>query len=205
MPVIFAKINGIDGDNHSYWKSVKELMTENAIVYKENIGIRNGFIEKLKIALKGFLNKNKLNVDKLRYSKDFKYYSLPDYLREHILEKVRYIIDNNIFKKVVSKNIDLDVLSIALKLPKCIIKMLNDFDFTSRNPKIILIANKPRLLTIPDTVFLVLTYYLGFDVLIFTPTGISNIEYLLNKNIIQVHELGKYRERILIPFFNFVF
>ena len=205
MPVIFAKINGIDGNTRLYWKSIKELMTENTIVYKGKIGIRNSFFEKLKIAFKGFLNTNKLNVDKLRKSKDFKYYSLPSYLREHILEKAQHIIENNIIKDVVSKNVDLDVLSVALKLPNNIIKLLNSFDFTARNPKIIFIANENRLLTTPETIFLVLMYYLGFDVLIFTPTGVSNIEYLLDKKIIQVHEIGKYEEKISIPLFNFVF
>lgn len=210
MPVIFAKVNGINGNgsflsNYSYWKEVKEFMTENAIIYRERINIKNGFLEKLKIALKGFTNNSKLNIEKLRYSKEFKYYNLPDYLREHILEKVRYIIDNDIIKDIVSKNADLDVLGVALKLPKEIIKKLNYFDFTARNPKIIFIANKNRLLTIPEIVLLVLAYYLGFDVLIFAPNGVSCIEYLLNKNIIQIHELGNYKENMSIPFFNLIF
>ena len=196
MPVIFAKVNGMQAkkrfiDRYRYWKEVKEFMTENAIIYKNSISIRTGFFEKFKIALQGFLNKGKLNLEKFRFSKFFKYYSLPNYLREHILDKVKYIIDNDILKNNISKNIDLDILAIASKLPYSVIKKLNEFDFTKRNPKVIFITTKNRLLTASEVIYLVLLYYIGFDVLIFAPNGISNIEYLHNKNIIQVHELGE--------------
>ena len=84
-------------------------------------------------------------------------------------------------------------------------KKLNEFDFTKRNPKVILITSQERLLSVSEAIYLVLLYYIGFDVLIFAPNGISNIEYLLNKNIIQVHELGEYRANAKIPFFNLIF
>lgn len=210
MPVIFAKVNGMQAkkrfiDRYRYWKEVKEFMTENAIIYKNSISIRTGFFEKFKIALQGFLNKGKLNLEKFRFSKFFKYYSLPNYLREHILDKVKYIIDNDILKNNISKNIDLDILAIASKLPYSVIKKLNEFDFTKRNPKVIFITTKNRLLTASEVIYLVLLYYIGFDVLIFAPNGISNIEYLLNKNIIQVHELGEYDGNTKIPIFNLLF
>ena len=210
MPVIFAKANGLPAkkrfiDRYRYWKEVKEFMTENAIIYKNSISIRTGFFEKFKIALQGFLNKGKLNLEKFRFSKFFKYYSLPNYLREHILDKVKYIIDNDILKSNISKNIDLDILAIASKLPYSVIKKLNEFDFTKRNPKVIFITTKNRLLTASEVIYLVLLYYIGFDVLIFAPNGISNIEYLLNKNIIQVHELGEYDGNTKIPIFNLLF
>lgn len=210
MPVIFAKVNGMQAkkrfiDRYRYWKEVKEFMIENAIIYKNSISIRTGFFEKFKIALQGFLNKGKLNLEKFRFSKFFKYYSLPNYLREHILDKVKYIIDNDILKNNISKNIDLDILAIASKLPYSVIKKLNEFDFTKRNPKVIFITTKNRLLTASEVIYLVLLYYIGFDVLIFAPNGISNIEYLLNKNIIQVHELGEYDGNAKIPIFNLLF
>ncbi len=210
MPVIFAKVNGMLSkkrfiDRYRYWKEVKEFMTENAIVYKNYISIRSGFFEKLRIALHGFLDKGKLNLEKFRFSKFFKYYSLPNYLREYILDKVKYIIDNHILKSNISKNIDLDILAIASKLPYSVIKKLNEFDFTKRNPKAIFITTKNRLLTASEAIYLVLLYYIGFDVLIFAPNGISNIEYLLNKNIIQVHELGEYDGNTKVPIFNLLF
>lgn len=210
MPVIFAKANGLPAkkrfiDRYRYWKEVKEFMTENAIVYKNYISIRSGFFEKLKIALHSFLDKGKLNLEKFRFSKFFKYYSLPNYLREHILDKVKYIIDNDILKNNISKNIDLDILAIASKLPYSVIKKLNEFDFTKRNPKVIFITTKDRLLSASEVIYLVLLYYIGFDVLIFAPNGVGNIEYLLNKNIIQVHELGEYDGNAKIPIFNLLF
>ena len=210
MPVIFAKVNGLAEKSnfigrYRYWEKVKEFMTENAIIYKNSISIRTGFFEKFKIALQGFFDKGKLNLEKFRFSKFFKYYSLPNYLREHILDKVKYIIDNDILKNNISKNIDLDILAIASKLPYSVIKKINEFDFTKRNPKVIFITTKHRLLTASEVIYLVLLYYIGFDVLIFAPNGVSNIEYLLNKNIIQVHELGEYVENVRIPFFNLLF
>lgn len=210
MPVIFAKMNGIPGkgsciDSYRYWKEVKEFITENTIVYKNEIQIKVGFFEKLKIALQGFTHKGKLNIEKLRFSKYFQYYSLPNYLREHILEKVKYIIDNNILKSASSKNVDIDILAVVSKFPKKIIKKLNEFDFTKRNPKIIFITDKEKLLSLPEVIFLVLLYYIGFDILIFAPNGVSNIEYLLNKNIIQVHELGSYNTKTKIPIFTLIF
>ena len=83
--------------------------------------------------------------------------------------------------------------------------MLNEFDFTKRNPKIIFIIDKEKLLSLSEVIFLVLLYYIGFDILIFAPNGVSNIEYLLNKNIIQVHELGTYKTKIKIPIFTLMF
>ena len=210
MPVIFAKMNGVPGkgnfmDGYRYWKEIKEFITDNTIVYKNEIKIKVVFFEKFKIALQGFIKKGKLNVDKLRFSNCFKYYSLPNYLREHILEKVKYVIDNNILKSASSKNVDLDILAVVSKFPKKIIKMLNEFDFTKRNPKIIFIMDKEKLLSLSEAIFLVLLYYIGFDILIFAPNGISNIEYMLNKNIIQVHELGTYNTKIKIPIFTLMF
>ena len=210
MPVVFAKVNGVFSDfdyinTHYYWNEVKDYMTENAIVYKNKINIRTYFFEKLRLALSGFLSRGKLNVERLRSSKVFKYYSLPDYMREHILENIKYVIDNKIIKNNISKNTDFDILAVALKLPQNIIKRINEFDFTKRNPKIVFITDRNRILSVSEAILLVLLYYIGFDILIFAPNGVSNIEYLLNNNIIQVHEIGEHRSDVKIPFFNLLF
>ena len=146
----------------------------------------------------GFLdsvfNAAKSGMDKLCVQQFNEYRSRPT----DLLERQARAADNNGARRLF-------ILAIASKLPYSVIKKLNEFDFTKRNPKVIFITTKNRLLTASEVIYLVLLYYIGFDVLIFAPNGISNIEYLLNKNIIQVHELGEYDGNTKIPIFNLLF
>ena len=76
--------------------------------------------------------------------------------------------------------------------------LLQNFDFTKKNPKLIYINPSEELITLEDTVYTVFLNLLGFDVLYFIPTG-YNMEGHLNQKLMEEHQTGEFLYDLQIP------
>lgn len=204
IPVFFSKINGVYKDTYKYWKEIKNLFTKNTVVYRKRRIVHVGLFRKLKIMFSGFIKHNELNIDKVQKSKLYKYSLIRPQIQSHILEKLKFIIDKEIIKGTFTNGVANIIIGVALNLPKNVIRLLQDFDFTKENPKIIYIDNSNKIMKIEDVILLVLLHYLGFDVLIYVPSGLNCIDVNLNANLINEFQLENNVEKIKIPNFFWI-
>ena len=93
------------------------------------------------------------------------------------------------------------IVSVALNLPKEAVRLLQQFDFTKRNPKLIYLITTETLMSPEDSIYVTFLSLLGFDVLFYVPTG-YNIENHFNKKRMEEHQLGDYMYDLQVPDWN---
>ena len=204
LPVFFSKINGITENRFNYWKSIKDLMTKKSILVKKYNIIKLGFFKKLKYRFIACFDKNKLNLERLVRLKDYKYCTLPKPMQDHLLKCIYDIIQNKIFKGTFEYGVEKTIVAVFLSLPSNIMKLIHNFDFTGKNPKLIYISAENVVIPIEDAIILVLLHYIGLDVIIFTPNGTNCMGQYLNEDIINEYQIGNNVENVHVPNFIFV-
>ena len=94
------------------------------------------------------------------------------------------------------------IISTALNLKKDMTRMIQKFDFTKKNPKIIYIHTTEDLISLEDSILAAYLNLVGFDVLFFVPTGYQGAEKYYNKKIMEEHQIGEYIYDLQIPDFT---
>ena len=90
----------------------------------------------------------------------------------------------------------------ALNLSKELLRLIQRFDFTKKNPKLILINTTERVLSLEDSILTAFLNLVGFDILFFVPTGYRCIEGYFTKPFANEQQLGEYLYDLVPPNFS---
>lgn len=201
VPVIFSKICGVKNSNtNDYWASIKKLITPDTIVIKDfpYTASFNNF----KQFAPQFLYNGKLQINKIKSHKDYQYIMLRDDVQQHIFEKIQLLIDEKMIKGTHQTGVEYSIISTALTLDKSIIRLIQKFDFTKLNPKIIFILTGERIFSLEDTITCTLLHLIGFDIIFFVPTGYQCIEQYFSKQFVNEYQIGDYMYDLQVPRFK---
>ena len=199
VPNIFAKINGIkDGDLNKYIKDIKNLIIKDTLVY-EKFPFVNRCSNLSWESIQKFITGNTISFEKLRCSRDYKYSYLNEDTQRLIVEKIQELINLNWLKNTNEFNIYYVLLNTLLNLDKQTLMLLQQFDFTKTIPKIIVIDTDETMADITDCIYLLFLNLVGFDILIFTPTGYRNIENYIKEDVFENHIIGEYIFNVRLP------
>ncbi len=202
IPVICAKVSGVkNSDIVPYWISVKELMTQDAYVIQNVPFIESTAYNPLKEHTTEFFKNGKLQKNKIKNHADYQYRFLREEMQEHMLEKLQILINQALIKGTFQNGTEYTIVATALNLPKDIIRLIQKFDFTKKNPKIIYINTGEKVSSLEDSILIAFLNLIGFDILSFVPTGYQNIENYFNKQLMEEHQIGDYIYDMQIPNF----
>lgn len=203
IPVIFAKVSGVkDGEVTKYWQSVKELITEDTLLIKNAPYIKPPYNSQVKAFVAGFLKNGKLLKQKIKSHSCYKYGILREETQDFIFEKLQIMLDKKLIKGTYENGTEYTIISIVLDLPKDIIRLIQKFDFTKKNPKLIYINAAEAIISLEDTIIVSFLNLIGFDIVFFVPTGYQSIEKYFNNKTIEEHQLGEYLYDLKIPDFG---
>ncbi len=203
MPVIFSKISGVkNGSLPIYWAGIKELITSDTTVIKKVPSITSISPNPLKQFATEFYRNGRLQKTKIKQHKAYKYGFLRETMQDYILEKLQFLIDQRIIKGTFENGTEYTIVSVALNLDKEILRQIQKFDFTKKNPKLIYIITGENVLSLEDSIYAAFLNIIGFDVLFFVPTGYQSVEKYFNSNIIEEHQTGEYMYDLHIPDFD---
>ncbi|NDO47544.1 YceG family protein [Clostridium sp. MD294] len=197
IPNIFAKINGVkEGDISKYLKSISELLTENTIFIKNfpyiaRVGHSPSFAAQ-------FLNKNKIDIKAVKKHSNYRYDFLNLQTQNYILQKAQEMLD---LKWIEAEGVDIEkvILYIILNLDKITLQMIQQFDFTKEIPKVVVVSVNENIATLEDAIYLLYLNLIGFDIVVFTPTGYRNIDKYISKKAFEEYEIGEYLFQMEIP------
>lgn len=96
------------------------------------------------------------------------------------------------------------IVSTALNLPKDLLRMIQKFDFTKKNPKLLFINTTEKILSLEDSILVAFLNLVGFDILFFVPTGYQCIEKYLPTGYVNEHQIGDYLYDLSVPDFHSV-
>ncbi len=77
--------------------------------------------------------------------------------------------------------------------------MMQKFDFTKKNPKIVYISTTEKTISLEDSIIMAFLNLMGFDILFFVPTGYQTIEKYFNSIIMEEHQIGEYKYELTVP------
>ncbi len=204
VPVIYAKVSGVkNGKLTPYWQKVRELKDAGDTLFFSRFPIISptecGKYQNL--ASKG-LKKGKILREEIRKARDYPFGLLRSEVQEHIFDKLQLMLDRRIIRGTFENGTEYTVLSTALGISKDIIRAVQAFDFTKRNPKAVVVSTKDVSPTLEDAILLTFLNEIGFDVVMFVPTGYQLIERFLNDHYPVEHQIGDFVYDLEVPDMN---
>ena len=149
-----------------------------------------------------FWKNNRLQRNEIKNNHTYQYGILRNDMQEHILDKLETLINSKIIKGTFQNGNEYAIVSAILNLDKKIIRKIQNFDFTKKNPKVIYINTSESAITFDDAVILEFLSLVGFDVAFFIPTGYNNIENYYEYPILTEHQMDEDIYDIKLPDFS---
>ena len=203
MPVIFAKVSGVkDGRVKEYWAEVDKLLSQETILVPGGPCLRPHENNPLKAYVTQFLKKGKLQRSKIKEHPAYTYGVLREEIQEHILDKLQLLLDQRIIRGTYENGTEYTILATVLNLSKNMVRILQRFDFTKRNPKLVYIHTSDFLIPLEDSILAAFLNLVGFDVVFFIPTGYQCVEKYYNRQIMEEYRIGEYMYDMGIPGFD---
>jgi hypothetical protein len=141
---------------------------------------------------RGFVNRGELNRDAIILNPAFGYGSYRKSLVDHMLDKLQLLLDGRIIKSQSGDYLEETIVATVLSLDNRIVRMIQDFDFVGKSPKVLYIHTNSDPVSIEDAIVLAYLHLIGFDILIFSPTGDQSVERFYNKDIVNEMIVGPY-------------
>ena len=203
VPVLLEKICGIkDGPILPYWLEIKKLVTpETTLVTK--LPWQTGLeANPMKPYATQFLRQGRLQREKIKQHKDYPYGILRPEIQDYLLDKLQVLLDEKLIAGTYQNGTEYTIVSTILGLPKDFLRRIQNFDFTKKNPKLIIISTTEETLSLEDSILVAFLNLVGFDILFFVPTGYQSIEKYFQKPFANEHQLGPYRYDLQVPDFR---
>lgn len=119
-----------------------------------------------------------------------------------ILDKMQLLIDQKLIRGIGGNGMEYTVIAQVLNLPKDIVRLIQKFDLTWKNPKLIYINTSETVISLEDSILTVFLHLMGFDIVFFVPTGYQSIEKYFNGQLMEEHQIGEYKYDLQVPDLN---
>ena len=200
MPVLYAKISGVEGGRlPAYWQKVRRLAEKDALYVRQLPMPVAGEGGAYPAMAQRALRNGRIDREALKRERRYPYGLLREELQEHIFDKLQLMLDRRLIAGTFVNGTEYAVVAAALGLGKELLRMLQAFDFTRRNPKVVCVDAKEGGATLRDAILLTLLNLLGFDVALFVPTGYQTVERFLADNLPVEHQIGEYIYDLTAP------
>ena len=204
IPNLFAKISGVHSDLTLYWKDFFQLKSSDNTLFVDKIPFTNVNYAKTDLYSLAFVLDSSGIVDKqkLLTHNYYKFSYLKTSLQHIILEKINYLMKTDILKKSIDKEFKLKILMTILNLDKNILQLIQQYDYPSKIPKLLIYDNNESIFSDEDSIVLCFLNLFGFDITILTPTGYNNIEGKIKEKFYDIHRLEEVNFDLPLPSFN---
>ena len=100
-----------------------------------------------------------------------------------MLDKLQLLIDQKVIKGTFENGTEYTIIGTVLNLSKDLIRMIQKFDFTKKNPKLIYVNAGEKMLSLEDSIVVAFLNLVGFDILFFVPTGYHSLSIHLSSHL----------------------
>ncbi len=203
LPVLLEKICGVkDGQTSQYWLDIKKLITPDTLVVAGIPWIDPLDANPIKSCATQFLQNGKLLKSRIKSHKAYSYGILRAEMQEYLLDKLQLLLDQRVIAGTYQNGTEYTIIAVALNLKKEILRLLQRFDFTKKNPKLIVINTTEEILSLDESILFAFLNLLGFDILFFVPTGYQCIERHFQKPFANEQQIGEYLYDLSPPDFS---
>ncbi len=192
VPTMFVKVNGV---NSSYLYDIKKLMGRNTLFYQSfPIQLQPSQIDKmgdLRSFSKQLVFKNSIDFERLIKSSYYRYGVYSDETQQLIIDKVKKLVEMD-WCVGGSKNLVYEIIDTVFRLPPNILQMIHNYDFTGEIPKLVIFNGGMQPCTLSDCIVLMFLKLVGFDIVVYAPTGYRIIEQYISSQWFNEYTIGQY-------------
>ena len=149
-----------------------------------------------------FFKNGRLQKGKLKAHKAYPYGFLREAMQDYLLDKLQLLIEQALIKGTFENGTEYTIVSTALNLDKSVLRLVQKFDFTKKNPKLVYLIPGETVLSLEDTIQAAFLNLVGFDILFFVPTGYQCVERFFNRPVVEEHQIGDYLYDLPVPNFD---
>ena len=192
MPVIYAKVSGVkDKDISAYNLMIDRLKScPSTILIEDSSIMGSSALQPMYIA--EVMKSMVLDKNLIKNHAQYKYGFLRDSVQDYIIDKLQVLLDSKVIKGTYKNGVENTILTVCMNLPMDIVRLLQNFDLTKVNPKIIYINKTEETMSLHDTIVYSFLSCLGFDVLFLIPTGYATVEKYLDRCLFTEYQVGEY-------------
>ena len=203
LPVLLEKICGVrHGQAGQYWQEIKKLITPDTLVVPALPWVSPLDANPMRACATQFLRNGKLQKRAIKEHKSYPYGILRAEMQDYLLDKLQLLLDRQSVAGIYQNGTEYTAIAVALNLSKELLRLIQRFDFTKKNPKLILINTTERVLSLEDSILTAFLNLVGFDILFFVPTGYRCIEGYFTKPFANEQQLGEYLYDLVPPNFS---
>jgi hypothetical protein len=185
IPAIFANIIGVKGTTDEWCKRLTELLSLKDYVFYNYENEIMGYTDQKFIHSAEVIRSKKIDVQRLREHKNYNLRALNDDMQLYLIDRLQEFLDSGIIKGVYTKGVENDVLDVfgIIGTNYNLIRLIQNFDFTKINPKVVYVWMKISDIPKKDIILLHYLNFLGFDVLVFVPTGYNVMKSYITQQV----------------------
>lgn len=203
LPVLLEKVCGVkDGQAGPYWQEIKKLITPDTLVISSIPWIKPLDENPVKPYATQFLQNRKLMKSRIKGHKAYPYGILRGEMQDYLLDKLQLLLDRRLIAGTYQNGTEYTAIAVALNLKKELLRMIQRFDFTKKNPKLIVINTTEEVLSLEDSILFAFLNLVGFDILFFVPTGYQCIERHFSQPFANEQQIGEYLYDLSPPDFQ---
>ena len=204
VPNIFVKVNGV---NETYLSDIKKMLNRNTVLYQSYpIQLQPSIMGRmgtLRDFSKQLVFKDYVDFERLVKSEYYTYGVYSQETQQLIVDKAKKLIELN-WCNMPPKNLVYDIIDTVFRLPQNILQMIHNYDFTGDIPKIIIFNGSSQPCTLSDCILLMFLKLIGFDIVVFAPTGYRVIEQYISNQWFNENTIGQYDFNMNTVNFNFI-
>lgn len=203
MPVLYAKVSGVEkGKADAYWQKIRTLVDRDTVFVPRLPMILPGTPNPCQSMAVSALKGGRLNRAALQAHRQYPFGLLRESLQAHILDKLQSMLDRRLIRGTFVNGTEYTVVATVLNMDKTLLRLLQSFDFTRKNPKLVCIAADDQGASLEDAIMTTFLNLAGFDIALFVPTGYQSVERYLNDGYPVEHQAGEYLYDLTVPDFN---
>ena len=182
IPCLFMKIDGIYQEQTTYNQLISKCISSNLVEIITKFDFIESYQETDKYQLSfSQLNDGTFQLDELKKLSFYKYNIYKTEVQDLILNK----INETILTLNLTKEDKFTYVIQLLNLNPKFIRLIDNFDFPNEIPKVIVFLERETVLTKDIMYILLFLHQIGIDIIIFDPSGLTNIDIVINKNMIS--------------------
>ena len=179
VPCFFKKIDGEHIDKSEYTKLVKYCVesSSNTLLFNHgNISSDvdvSGDMFKLMFCQ---LSDGTFDIEEIKKLDLYRFSKYSNEVQNLLLNKFNEVIKRkDLYSKDIDKDSSLKLLVLVLALNEEIVRLVDNFDFVDRVPKIVIYLNNEDYISENMIMLLGYIHNIGIDIIIFNPSGLCNI------------------------------
>lgn len=192
VPTLFLKVNGVD---KNYQEKIKKLQGENTLLYQSfPITLTPSPISQnspLNVFARQLYFNGEVNFERLIKSPYYTYGFYSQETQQLIIDKVQKLISLN-WCNNPPKTLVYDIIDTIFRLPPDILKLIHNYDFTEQIPKLIIYNGQNVPCSLSDAIIIMFLKLIGFDIVIFAPTGYRVIEQYIDSKWFNEYTIGQF-------------